>query len=193
MNIFFLDKSPIKSAKMQCDKHVPKMCVETVQMLVSACRRHNWDEKYLPLTKSGTVHKGGYHNHPSTVWAGDCIDNFAWLLEHGLALTQEFKFRFGKKHACREQLRTIARHTGLNEYGLWGPASLAEECHMTDVPLCIGEELQAVHGMTAPLEDAVAIYREFYMIDKADFAQWDKGRDAPEWWEVEHEISYAHR
>ena len=52
---------------------------------------------------------------------------------------------------------------------------------MTDVALCVGEELQ--RGRThAPIDEAVNIYREFYRIDKADFAKWEKGTAAPTWW-----------
>ena len=31
MNIFILSEDPIEAAKMQCDKHVVKMVVETAQ------------------------------------------------------------------------------------------------------------------------------------------------------------------
>ena len=52
---------------------------------------------------------------------------------------------------------------------------------MTDVALCVGEELQ--RGRThAPIAEAVDVYREFYRIDKADFAKWEKGTSAPAWW-----------
>ena len=38
MNIFILDTNPTTAARMHCDKHVPKMCVEAAQMLASALR-----------------------------------------------------------------------------------------------------------------------------------------------------------
>ena len=40
MNIFFLDKTPEKSAEFLCDKHIPKMLLESCQMLSTAVRRH---------------------------------------------------------------------------------------------------------------------------------------------------------
>ena len=40
MNIFVLDKSPIISAQMQCDKHIVKMPLETAQMLCSVWHRY---------------------------------------------------------------------------------------------------------------------------------------------------------
>jgi hypothetical protein len=36
MNIFALDSDPCKAARMMCDKHIPKMIVETAQMMASA-------------------------------------------------------------------------------------------------------------------------------------------------------------
>ena len=38
MNIFVLDKNPIRAAQLQCDKHVVKMIVESAQMLSTAHR-----------------------------------------------------------------------------------------------------------------------------------------------------------
>ena len=38
MNIFVLDKDPRVAARMLCDKHVPKMIVESAQMLSTAHR-----------------------------------------------------------------------------------------------------------------------------------------------------------
>ena len=38
MNIFILSNNPVRAAQYQCDKHVPKMCVESAQMMASAPR-----------------------------------------------------------------------------------------------------------------------------------------------------------
>ena len=38
MNIFILDNDPVKAAQQQCDKHIPKMIVESAQMLSTAHR-----------------------------------------------------------------------------------------------------------------------------------------------------------
>ena len=59
MNIFITEINPKEASKSLCDKHVPKMCVETVQMLVSALRRNQWTDDLLPLTKAGKPHQGG--------------------------------------------------------------------------------------------------------------------------------------
>ena len=38
MNIFILDKNPHVAAQMLCDKHVPKMIIESAQMLSTVHR-----------------------------------------------------------------------------------------------------------------------------------------------------------
>lgn len=102
MNIFFTDRDPVIAAQSLPDKHIVKMPVETVQMLVSACLRHGIQPNVL--TSKGTVHRGGYHNHPSTIWAGDSSQNALWLLHHGFALCHEYTKRYGKTHFAYGQL-----------------------------------------------------------------------------------------
>ena len=68
MNIFFLDKTPDMSAKYLCDKHVPKMLLETCQMLSTAV------QKYAGRIEE--LYKPAYPKHPSTIWAGETRNNF---------------------------------------------------------------------------------------------------------------------
>ena len=82
MNIFALDEDPRAAARCLCDKHVPKMCVESAQMMASALLRHGAEPEQMPNTKSGTPYKGGYHHHPCTVWAGNNRGNYHWLAAH---------------------------------------------------------------------------------------------------------------
>jgi len=171
VNIFFVDENPVVAAQSLCDKHQGKMLVESVQMMVSALRRHGATDADVPLTAKGTPHKGGYANHPSTRWVGDSLSNFTWLFDHSVALADEFALRFGKEHACARQLDAVR-----------ASACMVPDVPMTAVPLCVGDELHAKYGTTAVLSEAVDIYREFYTIDKASFAKWLKGRPSPDWW-----------
>ena len=172
MNIFVVDEDPTIAAKSLCDKHINKMAVESVQMLVSALRRHGATDMDVPTTAKGTPHRGGYANHPSTRWAGDSSGNFEWLVLHAIALCDEFTFRYNKNHACMKQLDKIVESFSFIPCG-----------DMTDVALCVGGEIHNELGFkTAPIADATSIYRDFYVRDKSDFAKWDKGRPAPSWW-----------
>ena len=55
MNIFYLDKDPVKAAKYSCDKHVVKMILESAQML---CTAHRVQDGYLlwPFGKKVDFH-----------------------------------------------------------------------------------------------------------------------------------------
>jgi hypothetical protein len=92
MNIFFLHKDPSRAARMQCDKHVVKMVLETTQMLSTAARRNGFDIGY----------KAAYPSHPMTRWVGDNNYNFSWALEHAQELSKEYFARYGKFHACQK-------------------------------------------------------------------------------------------
>ena len=174
MNIFVVETDPVEAAQALCDKHVPKMTVESVQMLVSALRRHGATDDDVPLTAKGTPHRGGYANHPSTRWVGESISNFNWLFEHAYALCEEFSFRFNKEHACLKQLDKIVDSSHLLPDG-----------ELTDIALAVGDAFHERLGFKqAPIDEAVDIYREFYIIDKESFAVWSKGRPAPAWWQT---------
>jgi len=165
MNIFALDEDPQIAARMHCDKHVPKMCVEATQMLVSAARRHGATDSQVPLTKSGTPHKGGYHRHPVTLWVGDSRENYMWSFWHGIALCQEFEFRFKKEHACLRQITVL---------GSLFP--LIPEGKLTPFAQAMPDEYRN--------HDPVVAYRDYYFYDKRENIQceWNKGRQAPNWW-----------
>ena len=61
MNIFFLDKDPQFAAQSLCDKHVPKMLLESAQMLSTALHSHT-------MGISTGIYKEAYPNHPMTKW-----------------------------------------------------------------------------------------------------------------------------
>lgn len=97
MNIFVLDCNPVLAAQMQCDKHVVKMALESAQLL-SNCHSEE-------LVKYGRTH----YNHPSSIWARASISNYMWLYRHALALCDEYQFRFGKEHACKEVILSLPK------------------------------------------------------------------------------------
>ena len=100
MNIFFLDKNPQKAAEYLCDKHVPKMLLESSQMLCTAVQRH------LGIIED--LYKPAYPKHPMTIWVGDSQGNFSWALRNALSINQEYEKRFHKKHLQKKfKLRFI--------------------------------------------------------------------------------------
>ena len=165
MNIFVLDKHPVEAARMHCDKHIPKMCVEAAQMMASALRRHGATDEQMPLTKSGTPYKGGYKHHPCTVWAGDSWANLNWLASHAIALCEEFEDRFGKEHAC---WRPIIKMNIL----IMDMRKVIPNNRLTPFAQAMPDEYRD--------EDAVKAYQAYY--HSKQFAKWEKGKPAPDWW-----------
>ena len=164
VNIFVLHENPILAAEMHCDKHVPKMVVEAAQMMASALRRHGATDEDMPLTKAGKPYKGGYAHHPCTRWAGDSMGNYQWLANHAIALCIEYRLRFGKIHACEAPIKKM---------------------DSMDV------FIKPHHGRVTPFaqampdeyrdDDAVKAYRAYY--HSKQFAKWEKGMPAPDWWQ----------
>ena len=76
MNIFVLDEHPYKAAKYHCDKHVVKMILESARMLCTVHRRYALWAPYKPV----------HQKHPCTLWVGESVQNYSWmiLLVHAL-------------------------------------------------------------------------------------------------------------
>jgi len=165
MNIFVLDLDPVVAARMHCDKHVPKMCVEAAQMMASALRYHGATDEQMPLTKKGTPYKGGYAHHPCTVWACNSRSNFLWLAQHALALCEEYTKRFGKRHACHDPI--------IDMHCICGLIPFTDERYLTPFAQAMPDEYRD--------DNVVKAYRAYY--HSKQFAKWEKGTPAPDWWQ----------
>ena len=163
MNIFFTDHDPDKAARSLPDKHVVKMPVEAVQMLVSVMLRHGVNPGVI--TKAGTIHKGGYHNHPCTVWAGDTYQNAFWTWQWGISLCQEYTKRYRKEHFAESQLRQLIKSLYLVPNGPRTSPALAmpDECKTS-----------------GPVESYRNCIR-LKVVTKPDSFVWKKGTPAPSW------------
>ena len=180
MNIFVLDEDPIAAAKMYCDRHIPKMCVELLQQIGSAAIKHGAQPEQLPLAKATQKPiRGGYHNHPCTIWCGMSRDNYLWAAHHGAALCEEYTKRFGKEHYCANGIEIL--------YGL---SYLIPEGDLTPFARAMPDEYRPNHVYAGQYKGdshasgdmAVQAYR-FYYHSKA-FAKWEKGRPMPDWFDV---------
>ena len=86
MNIFVLDLDPVKAARYQCNKHVVKMVLETAQLLCA------------PFEPGVAPYKRSHFNHPSSIWTRSSLSNYHWLIVHGMALCDEYEYRYSKIH-----------------------------------------------------------------------------------------------
>ena len=115
MNIFYLDKCPDKAARLQYNKHVVKMILESAQMLCTA--HHVYGNLYQ---KENVPYKQAHLNHPSTIWTRASVQHYMWLYNHMLALGDEYTKRYGKTHLtitkCAEFLNVPPVHIQGDEF-----------------------------------------------------------------------------
>lgn len=167
MNIFHVDKSPMVAAMWLCDKHIPKMILETAQMLSTAHHRYE-------TVHANRLYKAAYIHHPMTQWVWETGNNYQWAFCHYMWLLDEFNkrgFKNGEPHASfrlapllfvlPDPLLSSYSEDWMNEY--------------TRPPLCMPE----VYHRDCHIE----AYRAYYKGDKSSFAVWERGSPAPSWWE----------
>lgn len=182
MNIFYLDKNPIKAAEMACDKHVCKMIIESAQMLSTAHRIIDGSE-YYGKTANGRKIKRWLHpdndlelslylashvKHPSTLWVMQSAYNYIWLYNHMMALNEQFKLRYQKPfdHMTVQKLgkilKEIPKNIPLNKIGTEPPPAMPDECKVPG--------------------DSIASYRKYYIMKKREFATWKYPATMPDWY-----------
>ena len=179
MNIFILDNDPVKAAQLQCDKHIPKMVVESAQMLSTVHRMIDGVMERRP-SKSGSMlqyfklddyredilYKAVHMNHPCTVWSRENASNYDWHYKHFIALCDEYTYRYGKVHASETKLALVLRNP---------PKKIEYTEGKSPFRLAMGSNPECM------FEDAVKSYRAFYQTKQARFAmKWTK-RKQPEW------------
>ena len=175
MNIFFIGRenlddycSPIKSAQQLCDKHVVKMVLETAQMCSTTM--HNWNSLpdnmlEYPTDLLENIYKPAYQNHPMTKWVGYLRCNMLWALQHGLAIGEEYRYRYDKDHSSTAILQKMKDY--MEYMGWW----LESDRH-TEPPQCMPDEYKC--------DDYVEAYRNYYREGKAHILKWTN-REKPEW------------
>jgi len=154
MNIFILDLDPKKCAKYHVDKHCIKQLLESAQLL---CGVHHVVNPTLDIP-----YKLSHKNHPCSIWARECIENYLWLCDLGLSLCEEYTYRYGKRHKSQDVIEWALIHRpNLNENGDITPFALAmpDECKK---------------------KSPVDSYRLYYIKHKSNISTWKK-RGAPEW------------
>ena len=118
MNVFYVDKHPVRAAEQMCDKHIVKMPLEVAQICctciwidlvlgfvpraltkeeTATLNEAKAPEKPLkPEERTVTPYLPMMYNHPCTIWARTTHENYRWLLLHFITLCEEYYFRYGK-------------------------------------------------------------------------------------------------
>ena len=145
MQIFYVHSDPQIAAESLCDKHCNKQIIESAQMLANAYASE--ELKLAPKTKKGEYRKYSYLHHPCSKWVLQSLENWQWLLTHGLALVKEKYLRTKKLHYTSVFLEWCDDNTpNLPSIGMTSPS------------MAIPEHLQNPNIMES--------YREYYKKDK---------------------------
>jgi hypothetical protein len=174
LNIFFLDKDPKQAAIWLKDAHILKMGIEAAQMLSTAwhCLNPgdvNWFEG-VPFIDKRPIYKRAYENHPMTRWVRASVGNYSWCYRHGMAIMDEYQYRWGNASNIVHVTRGII-------YTLQELPDDLPDGEFTTPPLCMPEQY---HG-----PDYIEAYRKYYNAEKLQPNSSNmhvyKGRERPEW------------
>ena len=155
MNIFILDTNPSKCAEYHNDKHVVKMILETAQLL---CGVHWTTESTYEIP-----YKLSHKNHPCSIWARECLENYNWLCELGIELCEEYTYRYEKRHKSQDIIEWCITHQ----------PKIRNNGSVTKFALAMPDECK--------VGNPVDSYRRYYMVEKRGFATW-KNREIPFWY-----------
>ena len=159
MNIFVLDTDPNKCAIYHNDKHVVKMILETAQLL---CGVHHMTDQANDLVSDQVPYKLSHKNHPCSIWARQCLENYIWLCDLGMELCKEYTHRYGKTHKSQAVI----------EWCMTNLPNLPELGDLTPFAKAMPDECKT--------DDVVESYRRYYIMEKKDFCNW-KNRPIPNW------------
>ena len=159
MNIFATHLNPYKAAAVQIDKHVVKMCVESLQMISANMHHLGIDAPYKPVML----------NHPCTIWARKTSSNFAWLVVHAHALCEEYTRRYGKVHSVEKNL-ILYRD---NIYKTCREIQKTDSHGLTPFAIAMADKyrLQKEDDEDG-FEYAIRSYQHYYLEGKWKFASW---------------------
>lgn len=190
MNIFALSRSPQESARQMLDKHIVKMPTETCQMLhtniVYMQYVHTYgkepqlkDLKAFHQEIGSELMKPAMLNHPSTIWARQSLDNFDWLLYHGVSLCGEYTHRYEKEHGTQKRIVDCGLYREFIENHNYPLDEL------TPVSIAMDDMYRIENTFDDEWDFVIESYRHYYLEGKWRFAEWRKNR-RPEWFPANH-------
>ena len=94
VNFFYLDNDPKICAQSYCNKHIIKIPIEIAQILSKIHHELQSGIDYDKIYKNSLVVKNTLGPY---IWAIQSLDNYIWTCELGLALIDEYKFRYNKE------------------------------------------------------------------------------------------------
>lgn len=166
MNIFLLHESPDKAAKAHCDRHVPKLTLEAVQVANTGL--------HLAGASDHAFYKPTHKSHPWCEFASKSFDHFLFVVRRAQALGREFLRRYDDRHTSHQKIAQNWTHDDLRAIAdELGRVSDADSL-LSDVPLAMLD--------TYKCENLIEAYRQYYYNEKMtqDWFHFDKTKP-PEW------------
>ena len=160
MNLFILHNSPRQAAQWNCDRHICKIPIEAGQLLCAAYHLQGISAPY----------RLSHKNHPTSKFTRASCLNFEWVVEHGIALCEEYTARYGKRHASQDVIEWCAK----NSHNL-----VFDQYDMTDFAIAIAPEMKCRQVEGFEQMSAVEKYRWYYRLDKAHILKYKRNR--PDW------------
>jgi hypothetical protein len=172
MNVFATDIDPVKAAQNLCDIHLPKMIVESAQMLANAFSLDRLSKSDCPKNQKEQSRTHGYSKHPCTIWTYTSKENAEWLCEHALAMENERHFRWSDRssHFTIPFIKWCKNN--IND-------SICTDQKLTDFAIAIAQDMKCRKVKGFENLDSISKYRLYYKHDKL-FAKWTK-RQKPDW------------
>lgn len=166
VNIFCLDKDPVKAAQYHVDRHVVKMILETAQLLSTA---HRVLDDPISKDFDDLLYKATHVNHPSAKYVRSSSFAYKWTHSLLVALADEYYYRYNNSHKCEnigliEKLATLPKNIPIDETEIYPTLAMPDE-YRTD--------------------DVVESYRAYYIGEKQHLASWkgrQNGREVPYWY-----------
>lgn len=158
MNVFWLDDDPETSARMHCDKHVPKMTVEYAQVLSTAAHLrgfHDEDRMYEPIPNN---------NKKLHEWAAESAENYLKLLMMAKYLGEEYEYRYGRQH---KSMRDVISCIDVSDVKI-------DYNGFTEPPLSMPDYCVTGRGY-------IESYRYYYTHGKEWAMNWTN-REVPDWY-----------
>tara|TARA_R100001463_G_scaffold30575_5_gene69577 strand:- start:2158 stop:2826 length:669 start_codon:yes stop_codon:yes gene_type:complete len=192
MNIFALHEDPKISAEMMIDKHVIKMPTESCQMLHTNAMYFLYVEQYNTVPTlaelkafhkevQSTLMKPAMLNHPSTIWARETKGNWNWLMEHAIALCDEYTLRYGREHGSDSRIMETPEYPYPDDTSAITPVTIA----MDDVYRLNEKDYYNCNPNASGWDFVIASYRHYYLEGKWRIAEWRNDR-RPDWFPSNH-------
>lgn len=167
MNIFVTSNCPKLSAQALDNKRVVKMVLETAQLLSTAIFI-NSDITY------DNIYKPTHLKHPCTIWAAETIGNWDWLLQHFIALCEEYSFRYHKQYSSEKILPYLLKYRTSIKRGAITPFINCTRSEALSIDL-------------RHMQDTYLAYKQYLI------AKWHHDKSPPKWINRDPPLWYSHQ